>query len=351
VRRAIGQKSFQSRLLTWYGNQCRDLPWRAEPPNPYHVLVSEVMLQQTQVATVVPYFHRFMAQFPTLADLAAAREQAVLRVWQGLGYYSRARNLQAAARAIVADHDGKIPRRHDALLSLPGVGRYTAGAIASIAFGQREPILDGNVMRVLCRLDAIRSDPREPLTNRRLWLRAKEILPAKHAGDFNSALMELGATVCTPRNPRCDICPVSRYCRAKAMNLQDLIPPPRKARPTPLVSRWTFAVESRGRWLIQQRPAVGRWANLWQFVTFPATDDAMADASALLGFPVADVRPLGQITHALTHRRYLFTAFACRATKPRPGKWVTLKQLSRYPLPKPHLLIAKLLAGGVESSA
>ena len=170
------------------------------------------MLQQTQVATVIPYYHRFLEQFPTPAALADADEQQVLRLWQGLGYYSRARNLRRAAQRIVAEHGGKVPDRLDKLLMLPGIGRYTAGAIASIAFGKRAPILDGNVQRVLCRLDAIKGDPRERMVNQTLWKRAEEILPQKRVGDFNSALMELGATVCIPRGPRCLTCPVADHC-------------------------------------------------------------------------------------------------------------------------------------------
>src|SRR5205085_5535935 len=160
---------------------------------PYHVLVSEAMLQQTQVATVVPYFERFIERFPTLHDLAAAQEQEVLRLWQGLGYYSRARNLRAAARAVVEQHGGVLPCDRDGLLELPGIGRYTAGAVASIAFGRRAPILDGNVIRVLCRIDGIETDPRDRQTRQLLWRRAEEILPRRRVGAFNSALMVLGA--------------------------------------------------------------------------------------------------------------------------------------------------------------
>jgi A/G-specific adenine glycosylase len=180
--------------------------------DPYHVLISETMLQQTQVATVIPYFHRFITKFPTIADLAAADQQEILKLWQGLGYYSRARNLRSAAQMILKDFAGQLPSEVDHLLKLPGVGRYSAGAIASIAFERRAPILDGNVARVLCRIDKIETDPRDRATNAHLWKRAEEILPKKQIGDFNSALMELGATVCTPRNPQCLICPVQKHC-------------------------------------------------------------------------------------------------------------------------------------------
>src|SRR6266511_1314155 len=187
-------RSMHLRLLRWYDRHRRDLPWRVPRGcdrlhDAYHVLVSEAMLQQTQVAAVVPYFHRFLQRFPTLRALAAADEQDVLRLWQGLGYYSRARHLRAAAERIVAEQNGQIPRDVGELRELPGIGRYTAGAIASIAFDQRAPILDGNVARVLCRLDCIETDPRETQTQKTLWRRAEEMLPKRRCGDFNSAMM------------------------------------------------------------------------------------------------------------------------------------------------------------------
>jgi len=340
-------------LIRWYRRHRRDLPWRAQPANPYHVLVSELMLQQTQVATVIPYFLRFVVEFPTLADLAAADEQKVLRLWQGLGYYRRARHLQAAARRVMSEHGGRIPSDVATLLTLCGIGPYTAGAIASIAFDRPAPILDGNVARVLCRLDGIRSDPRDRSTNQLLWQRARQILPKRAAGEFNSALMDLGATVCTPRNPHCDQCPLRANCRARAAGLQHKIPPPRKTRATPLEQRWTFAVSRRGRWLIEQRPADGRWPSLWQFATVNAVNGrpSAAAASELLGISVTHPHPIGQVKHTLTHRRYLFTVFTCRATARSCGarKWVTPAQLASHPLPKPHVVISRMIA--VQSTA
>ena len=264
--------AFSRRLLRWYDRARRDLPWRmplgsTQRLDPYHVLLSESMLQQTQVATVIPYFHRFLERFPTLKALADAPQQDVLRLWQGLGYYSRARNLQAAARMIVNDLKGQMPSTVDGLLNLPGVGRYTAGAIASIAFNRRALILDGNVQRVLCRLDAVMRDPRERETNKHLWNRAEEILPTKRIGDFNSALMELGAMICTPRNPQCLLCPVREHCDAFAAGVQERIPVAKKSTPTPLVHRRTYCIHHKNHWLIEQRPAKGRWAAMWQFVT------------------------------------------------------------------------------------
>lgn len=318
-------------------------------PDPYHVLLSEAMLQQTQVATVVPYFQRFIARFPTLEHLASAELQEVLRLWQGLGYYSRARNLHACAGRIVLEHGGVLPDEVERLLGLPGIGRYTAGAIASLAYNRRAPILDGNVMRVLCRIDRIESDPREKKAVARLWARAEEILPERNTGDFNSGLMELGAMVCTPRNPQCLLCPVRLHCEGAAAGVQDRIPLPKKAKPTPLHQRSVFCIRDGEHYLIEQRPAKGRWAGLWQFKTVEGVDKA-AHLSQLLvgsGLKIRKARKLGVIRHALTHRRYEFAAYEADLVGKRPaGVWVRLAELDRYPFSKPQLSIAKLLLVG-----
>ncbi|HEX4055243.1 MAG TPA: A/G-specific adenine glycosylase [Tepidisphaeraceae bacterium] len=352
----VNPRAMSQSLLSWYERHRRDLPWR--PPlgrtsnvDPYAVLVSEVMLQQTQVTTVIPYFLRFMKAFATIGELAAAPEQQVLRLWQGLGYYSRARNLQAAAKKIVAEFGERIPFSAQGLMSLPGIGRYTAGAVASIAFGQRAPILDGNVARVLCRLDKIRSDPREPRTRQLLWQRAEQILPRSRVGQFNSALMELGATVCTPKRPHCPACPVRRFCQAAKAGLQDAIPPPRKSRPTPLLRRWTIGVSRANRWLIERRPNTGRWAGLWQFPTIEITDDDLTPAivTRQIGLRVRDLRQIGQIRHALTHRRYIFNVFTARARADGPCqtnricRWIRPDELDQYPLSRPQLKIAEII--------
>jgi A/G-specific adenine glycosylase len=351
-------------LLAWFDRSRRDLPWRlprdAAPGarlDPYHVLISEAMLQQTQVSTVIPYFDRLCKAFPTLQSLAHADEQQVLRLWQGLGYYSRARNLKAAAKEILSKFDGKLPDTVDEMRSLPGVGRYTAGAIASIAFNKRAPILDGNVARVLCRIDRIESDPREPATRDALWKRAEEILPdeSNRVGDFNSALMELGAMVCTPRNPQCLVCPARSFCRACADGVQDRIPVPKKSKINPLEKRWTFCISKRSKtvqkWLIEQRPSKGRWAGLWQFVTLEATTRKPSPSilKSAINLSASALQHAGQIRHTLTHRRYTFDIYTCSTIdgkllkSDRPRIWVTLNDLDRYPLPRPHLKVVQLL--------
>lgn len=350
---------FRQRLLRWYDGSRRDLPWRTPPgahpddrPDPYHVLVSEAMLQQTQVATVIPYFLRFIERLPTVSRLASATEQEVLRLWQGLGYYSRARNLRGTAKMLMKLHDGRVPSTVDELLELPGIGRYTAGAIASLAYDVRAPILDGNVARVLCRLDRIEQDPRDPAVRERLWARAEEILPRRRAGDFNSALMELGATVCTPRNPGCLRCPVQRQCQALAGGMQESIPPARPTRVRPVERRWTICILHDGRWLMEQRPAKGRWAGMWQFVTLPAADGhpSSGTLTAQLDLPLRSIRHLTQLKHGLTHREYVFDVYLADLAgqgKPKdvsPRRWLALDEMGQYPLPRPHLRIAEHLA-------
>lgn len=346
--------NFQRILLSWYRKCRRDLPWRVprdapagSRPNPYHVLISEAMLQQTQVATVIPYFLRFISELPTLADLAAAPEQQVLRLWQGLGYYNRARNLQRAAQAIMQQHGGVIPRSIEALRQLPGIGPYTAGAIASLAYDEPAALIDGNVTRVLCRIDAVTEDPRTPAVKNRLWARAGELVPREGAGDFNSALMELGATVCTPRNPQCPSCPVRKLCAANRAGIQEQIPPRAKPAPRPVERRWVIAIERRGRYLIEQRPPTGRWAGLWQFVTLMAEELlTQSRVESETGLGVGPLCRLGSIEHTLTHRQYQFELYTCQALvgKARPPRrWVRLSELDGYPLSRPQLRMAEML--------
>jgi A/G-specific adenine glycosylase len=267
--RAIGRA-----LLAWYGEHRRDLPWRRSL-DPYSVWVSEMMLQQTQVATVIPYFQRWMQRFPDVAALANAAESDVLHAWQGLGYYSRARNLQRAAVLMVKEHAGRVPDAVEALRALPGIGPYSAGAIASIAYGKAEPLVDGNVIRVLARLFALRGDPNKKPLKGEIWAHARTLVPAQAPGDFNQALMELGATVCTPRSPRCEVCPLATECQARAQGLIELLPElPARATPTPV--HMVAAIATRaGRVLVTRLNAdAPRWAGMW---LFPNTEVGRAE--------------------------------------------------------------------------
>lgn len=257
--------AIRRKLLGWYDDASRDLPWR-HTRDPYAVWVSEVMLQQTRVDTVIPYYERFLARFPTLHALAEADEDAVLSHWSGLGYYRRARLLHAGVREVVAQYGGAVPEDADARRSLPGVGRYTAGAIGSIAFGREEPVVDGNVTRVLARLMRIKTPVGASVTTERLWEEAARLVLGERPGDLNQALMELGATICTPKQPRCDACPVSDTCRAHVTREVDEIPVPR-ARKAPKEVKLAAVVATRGRgterkvWLVKGERAL--FGGLW----------------------------------------------------------------------------------------
>ncbi|MCZ6700015.1 MAG: A/G-specific adenine glycosylase, partial [Planctomycetota bacterium] len=250
---SVDRQKLRRRLLRWYDRNRRDLPWRRNPRNAYQQWLAEIMLQQTQVATVVPYFRRFIKRFPTVRRLADAPLDDVLRLWAGLGYYARARNLHKCARIVAREHGGRFPDTAEGLSALPGIGRYTAGAIASIAFDRRAPILDGNVKRVLSRLFQIESDIRRNETVDHLWTLAEAILPRKRCGDFNQSLMELGATLCLPRNPNCPDCPVSGICSAHAAGVVDQLPRTGR-RPAPKeVQVVVAAVRRNGKFLIRRR--------------------------------------------------------------------------------------------------
>lgn len=300
------------------------------------------MLQQTQVATVIPYFRRWMQLFPTIDALAAAAEGDVLKAWEGLGYYSRARNLHKAAKAVVHDHHGQFPQTAETLRDLPGVGPYTAGAVASIAFNQKAPLVDGNVIRVLSRLYGYADDPRSREGTKWMWNRAAELVPDHRPGDFNSALMELGATICTPKNPQCLLCPVAAACVAREKGLQSQIPPPKAAKVTPHFDRNVFCIQNRdGLYLLEQRPSSGRWAGMWQFMTRDTTEP--------WPLPKEKFEAIGEVAHALTHRRYTYHVWTASAPKTfhlppdRPTAWVNLSSLEKYALPKPHLRVVELL--------
>lgn len=341
----------QRALLHWYSSEKRLLPWRSIV-SPYRTWVSEVMLQQTRVATVIEYFERWMMRFPDIPSLAAADPEAVLRTWEGLGYYSRARNLQRAARRVVELWQGELPADVKELRQLPGVGRYTAGAIASIAFGLPEPAVDGNLLRVLTRLRGLRGDPRRAPLHETLWELARQWLPPDQAGDFNQALMELGATVCTPK-PRCGECPLRAECAARRLELTLALP---ETAPRPEVThqqRNIALVEQRGRWLLVRPPeTVGRWKGLWQFPSAevePGTEgsESLLRAVAELGLTATVAERVVELTHAVTRYRIKLKAF--RLDTPRgtltagphaEAAWVPCSEVWDRPMPAPHRRIA-----------
>lgn len=355
------------RLVRWHQEHQRALPWRQEPAgrrDAYAVWVSEIMAQQTRLDTVVDYYRRWMDRFPTLEALAAADQQEVLKLWEGLGYYARARNLHRAARQVLQEHGGRIPDRRTALLQLPGIGPYTAGAILSLAYGQREPILDGNVKRVLSRLADVDTPIEQQETLRRLWQLAQAVVeaaPEGEAGTVNEALMELGATVCTPTSPRCLLCPLADLCQAAARGTQAERPVTSPRRPTPHYDVaagiiWRGA-PYRSDLLVAQRPQEGMLGGLWEFPGGKLEADDPDLASCLqreireeLGIEIQVLSPLMQVRHAYTHFRITLHAFHARHVQGVPRalgcddwRWIAPAELERLPLPVTDQKIARRL--------
>lgn len=334
-------------LLSWFALAKRDLPWR-RTRDPYAIWVSEVMLQQTQVATVLPYFARWMRRFPTVRHLADASQQEVLKTWEGLGYYSRARNFHAAARQVVELHGGELPREFAAFRALPGVGDYTAGAVLSFAFDLPHPAVDGNVARVLTRLFAIEDAIDTPRGQKVLRELAAGLIPGGGARAFNSALMELGATVCTPRNPGCEGCPVTACCRAFQEHAPGRFPlKARKRAPRPVDA--VCAVLWRGNCLLLvRRPEDGLLGGLWEF---PTVTGGAEDLSALLAVfgPAADLMALEPVLHVFTHLRMTLQPYEGRllaeVTETPERRWVTQAELAHFPLSAMHAKVARQLGG------
>jgi len=297
-------------LLQWFDRERRDLPWR-RTRDPYAIWVSEVMLQQTQVSTVIPYWHRFLERFPTVTSLAEASEDAVFSLWRGLGYYSRARNLHAAARTIVAEHEGQLPRTAEALGKLPGFGRYTAGAVASIAFGEAAPIVDGNVARVFSRLFAVEGAPGESSREKALWALAQTHVQGERPGDFNQSLMELGALVCRSEQPACLLCPLRDHCQALAKGRVGELPPPRVRAPRKHLHLVAAVWRSERGLLLGRRKSKGLFGGLWELPNVPSLpgETPQAAMKRALGTGVRVGKRLGEVARTLTHRELRIELF------------------------------------------
>ena len=345
--------TLRARLVAWYDTARRDLPWRAAPgeaADPYRVWLSEVMLQQTRVETVRPYYGRWLARFPTVEALAAAPLDQVLKAWEGLGYYSRARNFHRAAQEIASRHAGRVPDQPAAFRALPGVGRYTAGAVMSIAFGREEPVVDGNVRRVLARW----TDDPAPAAER-LWQIAAALVPGERPGDLNQAVMELGATLCTPRTPRCGECPVRCLCAAHAAGTQHARPARRDPKPLPHEDTAVPVIQRGGEVLLVRRPLHARLGGMWAFPqavrdageSVPAAAERAAREG--LGIAVAAGEPVGVVRHTFTHVRATYHAVRCTVTagEPRPvqytdAAWVPWERIREHALPVAQRRIAAL---------
>ena len=351
----MGNKKIQKHLLDWYEKNKRDLPWR-KTKDPYHIWVSEVMLQQTQVKTVIPYYARFLKKFTAIADLAAANIQEVLKLWEGLGYYARARNLHKAAGIVVAAHKGRVPETYDAFRKLPGVGDYIAAAVLSIAYGQPYAVVDGNVKRVLSRMFLIEVPVNKPASHRIFSDMASRLLETRCPGQFNQALMELGAVVCGPRQPECRSCPVADRCRAYLEEKVSTFPLRIRKKPVPHHHLVAGVIEKKGRYLICRRPSEGLLGGLWEFpggivVKGEGPEQAcVRNIRERISLVVTVETPLTRVRHAYTHFKISMDVYACRFLSgrvrlngPTDFAWVTPSQMDNYPFHGANLKFMPLL--------
>jgi len=341
--------AFQEHLLRWYDKNKRILPWR-KTKDPYKIWVSEIMLQQTKVDTVINYYTKFIEMYPTIVHLAEAEEQEVLKLWEGLGYYSRARNLHAAAKEVVKKYDGIIPNDPAILGTLKGIGPYTRGAISSIAFGLPEPAVDGNVMRVLSRALLIKDNISEAKTRKRIENIVRELIPEENPSAFNQGLMELGALICTPRSPACMLCPVQTECRAFNEGVEETLPVKLKKKKQRIEPYSVFVIENEaGEVAIEQRPNQGLLANMWQF---PMVENELVEQNLLtktlqeryeLTIDLKD--KLGEVRHVFSHTIWELDVYAA-TTKETTGKniqFVAKDELEQYPFSVSHLKIREWL--------
>ena len=343
---------FSARILAWYAKNARSLPWRIPGGggDPYGVWVSEIMLQQTRVETVIPYYERWLGLFPSVAALAAAPEQSVLSAWEGLGYYSRARNLHKAAKMVVSEFGGQIPRDAAQLRRLPGIGRYTAAAIASIAFNQNVATLDGNLRRVFARVFNVSAPADSPAGEETLWALAQTHLPPGRAGDYSQALMDLGASICLPKNPLCLLCPLNELCQARALGIQEQRPVLKPKAAVPHKRKAAAVIVRDGLALLSQRPAKGLLGSLWEFPSAEVdADQAEALVAAIETAYKLRVRPLarlGEFRHTYTHFTLTESAWRCELIEEpddASAKWVSVEKLGEYPMGKVDRGIAKLI--------
>ncbi|MFC1523780.1 A/G-specific adenine glycosylase [Thermodesulfobacteriota bacterium] len=347
---------FQDRLLRWFQGNSRDLPWRRSY-SPYHIWVSEIMLQQTQMDRVVDYFNRWITRFPDIEILARASEQDVLKQWEGLGYYSRAKNIHKAAR-ILTMQAGRLPMEHHELLKLPGIGKYTAGAIMSLAYNREYPIVDGNIERVFSRVFNIDTPVKDPESRALIWRKAEELIPTGQARFFNQALMELGALICTPRQTKCPECPVRDHCTSFKLGIVDERPVPGKSTQTIRIKMATGILIHQGRMFIQKRPEHGIWANLWEFPGGRLEKGESPEQALVREFleetelAISGLKKIKTIQHSFTRYRVTLHCFFCTLvdTAPRPVlheareyRWVNPGELDRFPFPAPHRKLIEYL--------
>ena len=346
----------QKNLLQWYKKNGRDLPWR-ETRDPYAIWVSEIMLQQTQVATVIPYYQNFLKSFPTVRHLAKAHLSKVLKVWEGLGYYSRARNLHRASQIVLNRFRGIIPDNLTDLLSLPGIGRSTAGAILSFAFQKEAPILDGNAKRVISRLVAVSDNPVKGKTEVLLWHLSESLIPKGDASSFNQGLMDLGATTCTPKEPRCSQCPLRDLCKGKASGEPERFPTKTIRKKIPHIEAVSAVILKNGRVLLQQRPPEGLLGGLWEFPNWPIEEKKDPQEALRLkvkseiGLTVKTQELIGSFRQTFSHFKLTLQVFHCRPLNRKVrAKWVPIQKLHALPMSRIHRRIAEKIDGKTQRS-
>jgi A/G-specific adenine glycosylase len=345
------KKIIQSRLLQWFKKNKRDLPWR-KTRDPYAIWVSEIMLQQTQVTTVIPYYQKFLKSFPTIHHLAKPDLSKVLKVWEGLGYYSRARNLHRASQIVLNHFHGEVPDTLKDLLSLPGIGRSTAGAIFSFAFHKEAPILDGNAKRVLSRLFAISGNPGERKTEQLLWKISESLIPKGFSNPFNQALMDLGSMICTPKDPRCTECPLQSYCKGRTIGYPERFPLKTIKKKIPHIEAVSAVIQKDEKVLLHRRPPVGLLGGLWEFPNWRIEEKRMARLRLRLrlrnhikkemGMNIEVKEPMGTFHQTYSHFKLTLNVFKCEVIDGRGrGKWVCMRDFDQFAMSRIHRKIAE----------
>ncbi len=339
----------QKKLIDWFKKNQRALPWRKNY-DPYQVWISEIMLQQTQVTTVLPYFDQWIKKLPDIKSVADAKEDTILKLWEGLGYYSRARNLQKAAKVIVEKHNGQLPNDPKAILELPGIGKYTAGAISSIAFNKPEPIVDGNVIRVIARLMNYSKNTRLPENIKHFWNWMEKSVP-KEAREFNQGMMELGALICSPKNPKCDRCPLKSRCASNKKGTMNLLPNRGKKIEKVPIKVAIAIIEKGEKIFIQKRPSKGLMGGLWEFPGGKVEKETVKEAlkreiKEEIGIEISNIKPFHRIKHGYTKFSVDLHCFRAKTTDkkiPSKGKWVKIEELKKYPFPAANVRIIEKL--------
>jgi len=350
----IAQKEkIQTKLLQWFKKNGRDLPWR-KTRDPYAIWVSEIMLQQTQVTTVIPYYQKFIKSFPTIHHLAKSDLSKVLKVWEGLGYYSRARNLHRASQIVLTRFHGKIPETLKDLLDLPGIGRSTAGSILSFAFHKDAPILDGNAKRVLSRLFAVSSNPVKSKTEGLLWQISESLIPKGFSNPFNQALMDLGSMLCTPKDPQCPRCPLHRFCKGRASGEPERFPTKRLKKSVPHVESVSAVIKKDGRVLLNQRPPAGFLGGLWEFPNWRIKGKKIQkqqlknQMNREVGLSINVKESIGTFHQTYSHFKLTLHVFHCQHLNGKgKGKWVLIRNLALYPMSRIHRRIAEMIVGEI----